>query len=63
LTTSDEFWSKLEEVLDRLKREGGRDRTFAEFLAEGCEDERTRGFSHTFKRAFRPPTPNPRQDL
>lgn len=41
LDTSGEFWSGVEKVFERMKLEGGRDRTFEEFLAEHCEDEQT----------------------
>jgi monoamine oxidase len=52
LTTSDEFWSRLEKVFERLKSEGGRDRTFAEFLAEHCEDERARETARLYVEGF-----------
>ena len=39
LITSGEFRSNVEAVFERLRSEGGRDRTFDEFLAEHCEDE------------------------
>ena len=52
LRTTDEFWSKLEEVLERLKREGGRDRTFAEFLAENREDEQAREAARLYVEGF-----------
>ncbi|HJQ33103.1 MAG TPA: NAD(P)/FAD-dependent oxidoreductase [Pyrinomonadaceae bacterium] len=52
LTTSDEFWSKIEKVFERLKREGGRDRTFAEFLAEAREDERAREAARLYVEGF-----------
>lgn len=39
LITSGEFLSNVETVIERLKRDGERDRTFDEFLAEHCEDE------------------------
>lgn len=38
LITSGEFLSNVETVLQQLKREGDRDRTFDAFLAEHCED-------------------------
>lgn len=40
LQTSGEFLAGVETVFEQLKRGGGRDRTFDEFLAEHCEDER-----------------------
>ncbi len=52
LTTSDEFWAKLEEVFERLKREGGSDRTLDEFLAEACEDEQTREAARLYVEGF-----------
>jgi monoamine oxidase len=52
LTTWGEFWSKLEEVFKRLKREGGRDRTFDEFLAEACEDEQAREAARLYVEGF-----------
>lgn len=52
LTTTDEFWSKLEEVFERMKREGGRDRTFAEFLAENREDEQSREAARLYVEGF-----------
>jgi monoamine oxidase len=52
LTTSDDFWSKIEKVFERLKREGGRDRSFAEFLAEGREDESAREAARLYVEGF-----------
>lgn len=52
LTNSDEFRSKLEEVFKRLKLEGGRDRTFDEFLAEACEDEQAREAARLYVEGF-----------
>ena len=52
LTTSDEFWSKIEKVFERLKREGGRDRTFDEFLAERREDEQAREAARLYVEGF-----------
>jgi monoamine oxidase len=52
LTTSGEFWSDAEAVFERLKREGGRDRTFEEFLAEHCEDERAREAARLYVEGF-----------
>jgi monoamine oxidase len=52
LTTSDEFWSRLEKVFERLKSEGGRDRTFDDFLAEHCEDERARETARLYVEGF-----------
>src|SRR5436305_1355910 len=52
LTTSGEFRSKLEEVFERLKLEGERDRTFDEFLAEACEDEQAREAARLYVEGF-----------
>lgn len=52
LTTSDEFRSRLEEVFERLKLEGRRDRTFEEFLKENCKDERTREAARFYVEGF-----------
>lgn len=52
LTSSEQFWSELEEVFARLKREGGRDLSFEEFLAEGHEDEQTRASARAYVEGF-----------
>lgn len=52
LITSGEFWSKVESVFERLKLEGGRDRTFEEFLAEQSVDEQTREAARLYVEGF-----------
>ncbi|MBV9927273.1 MAG: FAD-dependent oxidoreductase [Acidobacteria bacterium] len=52
LTTTDEFWSKIEKVFERLKREGGRDRAFEEFLSERREDAETREAARLYVEGF-----------
>ena len=52
LKDSGEFWSELGEVFGRLKREGGRDRTFAEFLAEARDGEQARETARLYVEGF-----------
>ena len=52
LMTFGEFWSNVEKVFERLRREGGRDRTFEEFLAERREDEQAREAARLYVEGF-----------
>jgi monoamine oxidase len=52
LSDSGEFWSSIEKVFARLKREGGRDRTFEEFLADGDEDAQAREAARLYVEGF-----------
>jgi monoamine oxidase len=52
LEDSGEFWAELGRVFGRLKREGGRDRTFAEFLAEAREGEHAREAARLYVEGF-----------
>src|SRR5438270_5888013 len=51
LTTSGEFWEKLEKVFGRMKEEK-RDRSFAEFLSECCDDETAREAATLYVQGF-----------
>ena len=51
LTKSGEFWRKLEKVFARM-REEKRDRTFAEFLSECCDDETAREAATLYVQGF-----------
>lgn len=51
LVRSGEFWRKLEKVFRALKEEK-RDRTFAEFLSECCEDETAREAATLYVEGF-----------
>jgi monoamine oxidase len=52
LSDSYEFWSKIEKVFARMKLEGGRDRTFDEFLKDGLEDGQAREAARLYVEGF-----------
>jgi monoamine oxidase len=51
LTKSGEFWQKLDKVFARMKEEK-RDRTFADFLSECCDDETAREAATLYVQGF-----------